>query len=96
MWFRFTTFLPSVVQPTAHLSWISVVAIGKPEQDVCQASYCGGKQQQRSHAMITLLLLLHGTYIWVLFFAHIPFVVHSTFNTTPVERLQQCHATGDG
>jgi len=23
--FRFTKFLPSVVQPTAHLSWISVM-----------------------------------------------------------------------
>jgi len=27
--------------------------------------------------------------IWVLFFAHIPFVVNHTFNATPAERLQQ-------
>ena len=26
---------------------------------------------------------------WVLFFAHIPFVVNHTFNATPAERLQQ-------
>jgi len=38
--------------------------------------------------MITLLLLVHATYIWVLFFTHILFVVNCTFNTTPVERLQ--------
>jgi len=30
--------------------------------------------------MITLLLLVRATYIWVLFFAHIPFVVNRTFN----------------
>jgi len=28
----------------------------------------------------------HG--MWVLFFAHIPFVVNRTFNATPTERLQ--------
>ena len=36
--------------------------------------------------MITLLLLVHVTYVWVLFFAHIPFIVN---NATPTERLQQ-------
>jgi len=39
--------------------------------------------------MITLLLLVGATYIWVLFFAHMPFVVKHTFNATPTERLQQ-------
>jgi len=39
--------------------------------------------------MITLLLLVHVTYIWVLFFTHIPFVVNRTFNTTTTERLKQ-------
>jgi len=38
--------------------------------------------------MITLLLLVRATYIWVLFFAHIPFVVNCIFNATPAERLQ--------
>jgi len=45
---------------------------------------------------ITLLLLVHTTYIWVLFLTHIPFVVNRTFNATPTERLQHhfgpCHA----
>jgi len=39
--------------------------------------------------MITLLLLVRATYIWVLCFAHIPFVVNRTFNAMPTERLQQ-------
>jgi len=39
--------------------------------------------------MITLLLLVRATYIWVLFFTHIPFVLNHTFNATPAERLQQ-------
>jgi len=39
--------------------------------------------------MLTLLLLVRTTYIWVLFFTHIPFVVNCTFNTMPTERLQQ-------
>jgi len=31
----------------------------------------------------------YATYIRVLFFAHIPFVVNRAFNATPTERLQQ-------
>jgi len=38
---------------------------------------------------ITLLLLVRATYIMVLFFTHIPFVVNHTINATPPERLQQ-------
>jgi len=35
------------------------------------ASHCGSKQQQSSHAMITLLLLVHATYIYgVVLHAH--------------------------
>jgi len=37
----------------------------------------------------TLVLLVHATYIWVLFFSHILFVVNHTFNAMPMERLQQ-------
>ena len=37
---------------------------------------------------ITLLLLVRATYIIVLFFTHIPFVVNHTINATPPERLQ--------
>jgi len=43
--------------------------------------------------MVTLLFLVCATYIWVVFFAHIPFVVNRTFNATPTERLQQ-HSYG--
>ena len=44
----------------------------------------------RDHSIaMTLLMLVHATYIWVLFFAYPPFVVNSTFNATPTERLQQ-------
>jgi len=39
--------------------------------------------------MITLLLLVRASYTWVLFFAHIPFVVNRTFNATPTETLPQ-------
>jgi len=47
--------------------------------------------------MIILLLLVRATYIWVLFFTHIPFVVNHTINATPPERLQhpkQSHYVG--
>jgi len=44
----------------------------------------------RDHASQSLLLLLAClTYIMVLFFAHIPFVLNHTINATPPERLQQ-------
>jgi len=41
-----------------------------------------------------LLLLARLTYIKVLFFAHIPFVVNHTINATPPERLQQYNPHG--
>ena len=44
----------------------------------------------RDHALQSLLLLLaRATYIMVLFFTHIAFVVNHTINATPPERLQQ-------
>ena len=63
--------------------------IGKTERHVHKGSHCDSKQQWRSCATITLLLLVHARYTWVLFFVHIPFVVNCTFNATPTERLQQ-------
>jgi len=67
------------------------VAIGKPERQVRKASRCGSKQQKRSHAIVTLLLFVRDTYIWVLFFAHIPFVVNRTFNAKwQVATVQTC------
>jgi len=64
-----------------------IVAIGKPERQVRKASHCGSKQQQRSHAMITVSLLVRAAYIWVLLFAYIPFVVTRAFNAALTERL---------
>jgi len=40
----------------------------------------------------TLLMLVRATYIMVLFFTHIPFVVNHTINATPPERLQHYHS----
>jgi len=39
---------------------------------------------RRNHSIIA-----YSRHIYVLFFAHIPFVVNHTFNATPTERLQQ-------
>jgi len=41
-----------------------------------------------------LLLVARTTYIMVLFFMHIPFVVNHTINATPPERLQQYQGCG--
>ena len=65
------------------------VAIRKPEQQVHKASHYGSKQQWRWCTAFLLLLPARATYIQVLFFAHIPFVVDPTFNAMPTERLQQ-------
>jgi len=45
----------------------------------------------RDHLTRSLYYCLFAphVYIWVLFFAHIPFVVNHTFNATPPERLQR-------
>jgi len=58
----------------AYLTSLDIVAIGKLEPNMRKASHRGSKQQSRLCAVITLLLLVRATYIWVLFFAHIPFV----------------------
>jgi len=70
------------------LAPLTTVKIGKPERQERKASHCGSKQQYKSHTANTLLLIVRATYIWVLFFAHILFVVNGTFNATPTERLQ--------
>jgi len=47
----------------------------------------------RDHARNLLLLLARATYIMVLFFAHMPFVVNHTINAIPPERLQHYDTT---
>ena len=44
---------------------------------------------ERSCSQSLLLLLARATYIMVLFFTHLPFVVNCTINATPPKRLQQ-------
>ena len=39
------------------------------------------------------ILACRATYVWVLFFANILFVVNRTFNATPTERLQHLECT---
>jgi len=75
-----------VFKPTVEP--VVVVAIEKPERQARKASHCGSKQQQMSHAVLTLLLLFAPSSIWVLFFTLILFVVNRTFNATPTDRLQ--------
>jgi len=58
---------------TTFTSWSQhhFVAIGNPERHERKASHCGSKQQKRSHAIITLLLLVHTTYMYgVVLHAH--------------------------
>jgi len=44
-----------------------------------------------SQSLLLLLLLACATYIMVLFFTQILFIVNHIINTTPLERLQQNH-----
>jgi len=75
----------------------SAVAIGKPERQVRKPHIVvasnNGVHPTRSlyHCLFATRSLCYClfTYIWVLFFASIPFVVNHTFNATPTERLQQ-------
>jgi len=56
---------------------------------MCAKLRTAAASNNRDHASQSLLLLLaHATYIMVLFFTHIPFVVNHTINVTPSERLQ--------
>jgi len=73
---------------TTFTSWSQhhFVAIGNPERHMRKALHCGSKQQQSSHAMITLLLLVRATYMYgVVLHAH------------PVrgESHNQCNTTGE-
>jgi len=58
-------------------------------QEVQSTVHQDHKHCQKSLTKITLLLLVRTTYIWVLLFAHILFMVNCTFNATSTERLQQ-------
>jgi len=75
---------------TTSTSWSQhhFVAIGNPS-GMCAKLRTVAAINNKDHAPQSLLLLLvRATYIMVLFFTHIPFVVNHTINATPPERLQ--------
>ena len=76
-------------QRPGSLQYVCYVAIGNLERHVRKASHRGSKQQLRSCVAISLIIAFSRHAYIVLFFAHIPFVVHHTINATPPERLQQ-------
>ena len=51
---------------------------------------------QQATIEITLILLVHVTYKWVLFFMRISFMVNRTFNTMPTARLQPVLSPREG
>jgi len=67
---------------------VDTVAIGKPERQVRKASHWGSKQQESSHAAITLLLLVRATYIWCCSLHTFRSWWTAHFSTTPTEWLQ--------
>jgi len=54
---------------------------------ICQNA--DGVHGQRMVANLCSILLVHDTYVWVLFIAHILFMVNLILNATPIETLQQ-------
>jgi len=56
---------------------------------MCTKLHTVAASNNRDHAPQSLLLLVRAIYIWVLFFAHIRFVVNRAFSATSTERLQQ-------
>jgi len=75
--------------PDERLPGLYAVAIGKARA-ACAQSFALWQQAtieitRRDHSVIACS---RHTYIWVLSFAHIPFVVNYTINATPKERLQ--------
>ena len=71
---------------TTFTSWSQhhFVAIGNPERHMRKASHCGSKQQENSHTMITLLLLVRATYMYgIVLHAHpVRGESHNQRNTT--------------
>jgi len=87
---------PSILVNMSHCSQVNIGRASTPQSLFAYASHYfqlfTSWYWQRFQAAITLLLLLRATYIWMLLFAHIPFVVNHTFNATPSERLEQQQA----
>jgi len=84
--FWIITFEPEMLESRSRSQKTDFsVAIGN-----CRKLHTVAASNNRDHAPQSLLALLaRATYIMVLFFTHIPFVVNHTINATPPERLQQ-------
>jgi len=81
--FSISTVISAVYLPS--ISYANSAVIGKPERQEREASHTVTASNHRDRSIIACS---HHIYV-VLFFAHIPFVVNRTFNTTPMKRLQQ-------
>ena len=69
---------------------IFLVLRSKSSSGKCARVHTVTASNNRDHMSWSLyLLLVCTTYICVLLFAHIPFLVNRTFNATPTDRLQQ-------
>jgi len=73
-----------------RLSYVFTLLRWESPRGKCVKLHTAAASNNRDQAPRSLYYCLY--YIWVLFFAHIPFLVNHTFNATPTERLQH-HST---
>jgi len=74
----------------SHKSEMFLLQLESPGRK-CAKLHTVAASSNRDHMPWSLYygLLAPYLYVWVVFFALIPFVVNRTFNATPTERLQQ-------
>jgi len=79
-------------QPS-HPGHSTILLRPKSSSGVCAELHTvAASNNKRVHRLRSLLLLVRTTYIWVLFFACIAFMVNNAFSAMPVERLQHQQA----
>ena len=71
-----------------HPGHITILLRSEIPSDMCAKLCTVAASNNRDHARNLSYYCLLATCIVVLFFMHIPFVVHHTINATPPERLQ--------
>jgi len=72
----------------SHSGHSTILLQSEIPSDMC-AKLCVVAASNNIMLAISFTIASRATYIMVLFFAHIPFVVNHTINATPPERLQQ-------
>jgi len=83
-------FVQAAPGTTSHPGHSTILLRSESPSGMCGKLRTVAASNNRDHAPQSLsFLLVLATYIWVLFFTHIPFVVNRTFNATPAETLQQ-------